>query len=472
MVLRSALGLWRAITITNKLEKEHTGEKNISLTTANLVNALKIYRYVYKAYDKRNEEVVALKRLIFHKEGSGFPLSAVREIKFLKSLSHRNIVKLKDIVTSKGCEHLDVAVKTDSKSNGVDQTKSKDENSHNISQICGNLYLVFEYIEHDLGGLIDARCKFTPRSIKCIIKQLFEVLGFLDEKKIIHRDIKSSNILISNSHHVKLADFGLARSYVTSDGREGKIDLSNNVVTMWYKSPELLLGSVRYSTAVDVWSAGCVLAEMELGRPLFPGKAELEQLDLICRTMGTPSESTWPGLTSLQNYDSFLRNGGKYTTTFRANYDQKLSDPVLSLLERVLMMDPMKRSSAKNALSNKYFHSHPLPPTDPTELEPLAVTPGASLHEFQTKQQRKKKEEESKLAAVAAERDLMMATAAAAACTALDGTTVMSSTRGDFSNDSAGATLDSRYISTGAGNHLSQQQMMPPLHQLVSMSRR
>ena len=168
-------------------------------------------------------------------------------------------------------------------------------------------------------------------------------MEFLIEKKIIHRDIKSSNILISDRHVIKLADFGLARSRIASDGREGKVDMTNNVITMWYKPPELLLGEQRYSHPVDMWSAGCVLAELELGRPIFPGKSEAEQLDLICRVLGTPTEESWPGVTSMNYHDTLLKNMPKYTSTLRQVYSQKISEPVLGLLDRIFVSDPTRR---------------------------------------------------------------------------------------------------------------------------------
>lgn len=408
------------------------------------------YGYVYRAKDKKTGELVALKRLIFHKEASGFPLCAVREIKFLKSLQHKNIVKLKDVATSKGCEHIEIPVKKDitianqtqtlhrttnddikvdgkekedmdieSKTNENDDDKDKVKSNDEMKKVkkskinkerekieiskrneggelpgCGNLYLVFEYVDHDLGGLIDSKISFPPRAIKSIMKQLLEVLDYLSEKKIIHRDIKSSNILLSNRYHVKLADFGLARSIVGPDGlREGKIDLTNNVITMWYKPPELLLGTQRYSYAVDMWSAGCVFAELELGRPLLPGKSELQQLELICKSIGTPTEESWSGVTSLPNYDSLLRNMQKYNTNFRSSYATLIPDSLIGLLERILVLDPSRRTSARIALSNNYFLTPPIAPHDPAELEPLNIDGGVSLHEFQTKQKRKQKEE-------------------------------------------------------------------------------
>jgi len=218
------------------------------------------YGYVYRAIDKRNGMEVALKRLIVHKDYMGFPLCALRELKFLKSLQHKNIVKLIDVAVSKGASHLDKAVRTErgvgaagagaegaggvaapgggkeeTKKSERDKAKERDqEASSRVLQRCANLYLVFEYVEHDLGGLVDAKYKFQPIAVKSITKQLLEVLEFLESKKILHRDIKCSNILISSHHQIKLADFGLARSALSSTtGQEGRMDLTNNVVTMW-----------------------------------------------------------------------------------------------------------------------------------------------------------------------------------------------------------------------------------------------
>eukprot|EP01032_Pedospumella_encystans_P026484 gene26484-29926_t len=166
------------------------------------------YGYVYKAKDQRNNETVALKRLLFHKKSAGFPLNAVRELKFLKCLQHKNIVQLRDVVTSRGYEETEKRVKTDSnrtvEEKKIDNDEAKNGGAGDILNLCGNLYLVFEFVEHDLGGLLDSKYRFNVREVKCIAKQLFEVLEFLAEKKVLHRDIKSSNILLTNRHQVKL----------------------------------------------------------------------------------------------------------------------------------------------------------------------------------------------------------------------------------------------------------------------------
>lgn len=276
-------------------------------------------------------------------------MCAVREIKFLKSLRHKNVVQLKDVVSSKGYEHLELPVKikasaagTDTKaSDGGDGPSTAEDDARDVLRVMGNLYFVFEFVEHDLGGLIDSKYKFTPRGIKCIMKQLFEVLDFLNDRKVVHRDIKSSNILINSRHQVKLADFGLARSLQSGDGREIKADMTNNVITLWYRPPELLMGAVRYTSAVDVWSTGCVLAELELLRPLFPGKTEADQLELICKALGTLGDETFPGVSKLPNYDNMLKNMPKYANAMKSLYAGRISTAAQGLLERILVVDPL-----------------------------------------------------------------------------------------------------------------------------------
>lgn len=167
-----------------------------------------------------------LARLILNREVTGFPLCAVREVKFLKSLQHKNIVKLKEVVTSKGCEHLELPVQARNRDNQKEPDQA--DEGKDVLKLCGNLYFVFEFIEHDLSGLMDAKHLFSERTIKCIIKQLLEVLDYLSEKKVIHRDIKPSNLLLSSRYQLKLADFGLAR-------QQQSADMTYQVVTLWYR---------------------------------------------------------------------------------------------------------------------------------------------------------------------------------------------------------------------------------------------
>lgn len=164
------------------------------------------------------------------------------------------------------------------------------------------LYLVFEYMEHDLNGLIDKKVSLDVSQVKYIMQQLLEALDYLHSNNIMHRDIKGANVLINNKGEVKLADFGLARLLDTHLVPH----YTNRVATLWYRAPELLLGSNKYTTAIDMWSLGCVFFELLTLHPLFPGDRELKVLDLIYQICGTPSEETWPGVSSLPRFDRLV----------------------------------------------------------------------------------------------------------------------------------------------------------------------
>jgi len=207
----------------------------------------KVYKARVKGTGKQNlnlkSEFVALKKILMENEKEGFPLTAIREIMILKRLNHKNIINLLEIVTSKPSEK---------------------------NKFRGNVYLVFEYMEHDLSGLVGRKYDFTVPIIKTIMKQLLLGLEYLHDNNIIHRDIKGANILINNKGELKLADFGLARLY-NPDNKIPK-NYTNKVVTLWYRAPELLLGENNYGPAIDMWSVGCVFSELLTGQPAFKGK--------------------------------------------------------------------------------------------------------------------------------------------------------------------------------------------------------
>lgn len=190
----------------------------------------KVYKARYKTTGGKNPpkaEYVALKRILMDNEKEGFPITAIRETMILKRLNHKNIINLLEIVTSKPSEK---------------------------NKFRGNVYLVFEYMEHDLSGLTDRKIDFTIPMIKCIVHQLITGVEYLHTNNIIHRDIKGANILINNKGEVKIADFGLARIHNPNPNINKKY--TNRVVTLWYRSPELLLGSTNYGPSIDMWSVG------------------------------------------------------------------------------------------------------------------------------------------------------------------------------------------------------------------------
>ena len=242
----------------------------------------------------------------------------------------------------------------------------------------GSIYMVMEFCDHDLTGLTDAGQKFTVPQIKCYMKQLLEGLAYCHAQKVLHRDIKGSNLLISHDGQLKLADFGLARAYDS----EKQHEYTNRVITLWYRPPELLLGASMYGPAIDMWSAGCIFAELLLRKPILPGKNEFEQIDLIFKLLGTPDEAEWPRCKELQYYDLILSQvPRKYSNRF----DDKFStlDPTAKdLLRKLLTLDPEKRISADEALNHEYFWTDPMPAL-PAELPKYPPS-----HEFTAKKRR------------------------------------------------------------------------------------
>lgn len=157
------------------------------------------------------------------------------------------------------------------------------------------LYFAFEYLEHDLSGLLNhPRVKFSRTQIQCYMRQLLCGVAFMHRNKILHRDIKASNLLLNNQGMLKIADFGLSRFWNEVNAKAGRY--TNKVVTLWYRSPELLLGSTSYDFSLDVWSIGCIFAELLTGRPILQGKTEIDQVRRIMK-----SRKTW-GNSCLLNY--------------------------------------------------------------------------------------------------------------------------------------------------------------------------
>src|SRR2546421_8981857 len=162
------------------------------------------------------------------------------------------------------------------------------------------LMLVFEYMDKDLKKYMDSRGDrgaLDYVTIKSFMHQLLQGIAFCHDNRVLHRDLKPQNLLINTKGQLKLADFGLARAFGIPVNT-----FSNEVVTLWYRAPDVLLGSRSYSTSIDIWSAGCIMAEMYTGRPLFPGTTNDDQLIKIFRIMGTPNDTTWPGVSQYQEY--------------------------------------------------------------------------------------------------------------------------------------------------------------------------
>lgn len=263
----------------------------------------------------KTNEYVALKTIHLEEE-EGIPSTAVREIALLKHLKHPNIVALHDVI------HM-----------------------HE------KLTMVFELLELDLKKYLDV-CQngLEMITVKSLLYQLLQGLAYCHKQRVLHRDLKPANLLLNRAGILKVADFGLARSFTMHVAH-----LKHEVITLWYRSPELLLGSTNYCTEVDIWSVGCIFAEMITGTPVFPGNSEEDQLDLIFRGCGTPTHDIWPEFTSMP---LFNENLPKHPPCTIASTIPKLAEDAdgADLLNKLLHINPNLRISAEDAMAHPFFH--------------------------------------------------------------------------------------------------------------------
>ncbi|WFD20415.1 cyclin-dependent kinase [Malassezia caprae] len=282
------------------------------------------YGIVSRARHKTTGEVVALKQLKLDKEKYGFPITSLREIHTLMEARHPHIVELQKLV---------------------------------VGSTLSQIYLVMEFVEHDLKTLLNKmRTPFLPSEIKVLLKQILSAVALMHSRWIVHRDLKTSNLLMSNRGSIKIADFGLARMF-----GDPLVNMTNLVVTLWYRTPELLMGAKRYGTEVDMWSVGCIFAELLQKEPLFPGKNEADQVSRIFYLLGQPSEATWPGYSKLPSVPTRIRAPSRSQLDHRFRY---CTEATRDLLQRMLTYDPSRRITAEEALQHPYFQESP-PPAHP-----------------------------------------------------------------------------------------------------------
>lgn len=273
---------------------------------------------VFKGRNRQTGEFVALKEIHLDSE-EGTPSTAIREISLMKELKHENIVGLHDVI----------------------HTENK-------------LMLVFDYMDGDLKKYMDTkgdRGALHPDLIKSFMYQLLKGVDFCHKNKVLHRDLKPQNLLINSIGQLKVGDFGLARAFGIPVNT-----FSNEVVTLWYRAPDVLLGSRTYNTSIDIWSAGCIMAEMYTGRPLFPGTTNEDQINRIFRIMGTPTERTWPGITQFPEYKN---NFQVYATQDLRAILSMIDQDGIDLLQKMLQLRPELRISAEKALDHRWFKTLP-----------------------------------------------------------------------------------------------------------------
>jgi len=293
---------------------------------------------VFKARNRKTQEVVALKKILMENEKEGFPITALREIKILKLMRNENIVNLIEIC----------------------RTKASQFNRQRPS-----IYLVFEFCEHDLAGLLsNTAIRFSLGEMKKIMQMLCNALYFIhfdrSKKAFVHRDLKTANILITKSGVLKLADFGLARGIsLLKDPLKNRY--TNRVVTLWYRPPELLLGERLYGPPIDMWGVGCIMGELWTRCPIMQGNTEQHQLKLICNLCGSITPEVWPEVDKLDLYTKMdlPQNMKRRVKERLCSYVKDSS--ALDLIDKLLCLDPKKRCDADTALMHDFFYKEPMP---------------------------------------------------------------------------------------------------------------
>lgn len=271
------------------------------------------YGVVYRARDRETGNTVALKKIKLEVDDEGIPSTTLREIAVLKQLVHPNVVGLYDVLQNNG-----------------------------------RLYLVFEYLDYDLKKFMDRHKRpLDPHVVMSFTYQLLLGLEYCHVRGVMHRDLKPQNLLVNNEGYIKLADFGLARAFIPPIR-----PYTHEVVTLWYRAPEILLGSRTYGLPVDIWSAGTIFAEMINKRALIPGDSEIDEIFKIFMLRGTPDEESWPGVTALEDWNDSFPVWPPLRLESRM---KEVSDEGLDLLDQMLQLNPMDRISARQALRHPYF---------------------------------------------------------------------------------------------------------------------
>lgn len=308
---------------------------------------------VYKGIHLETQRQVAMKRIIINMEKDLFPITAQREITILKKLSHRNVIKLLEMV--------------------YDFPPSSNQNSHTMIQDdptipkpSKSFYMILPYMVADLSGVLhNPRITLKMTDIKNMMLQILEGLNYIHCSKFMHRDIKTANILIDHNGILKIADFGLARLYYGSPpnlkypgGAGTGAKYTSVVVTRWYRAPELVLGDKYYTTAVDIWGVGCVFAEFFEKKPILQGTSDVDQGHAIFKLLGTPTKDEWEMAKYLPGKELLSTS---YKSTLKERFGQYLNDTGLHFLEKLLALDPMKRYTTMAAKLDPFFTEEPLP---------------------------------------------------------------------------------------------------------------
>ncbi|OCF35097.1 CMGC/CDK/CDK7 protein kinase [Kwoniella heveanensis BCC8398] len=297
---------------------------------------------VYKGTEKATGRKVAIKKIKVGEMKDGLDMTALREVKFLQELHHPNIIALLDVFSVKQ-----------------------------------NVNLVLEFLDTDLEAVIrDKALIFQNADIKSWMAMSLRGLEYIHRHGVLHRDLKPNNLLISANGELKIADFGLAREFGDAGSK-----MTCQVITRWYRPPELLFGSRFYSTAVDMWSIGTIFVELILRVPFLAGETDIDQLKKTFHAMGTPTEQEWPGYTKLPDYHDV----GAYPKNPWWNMISSIGKEGQDLARDMLKFDPLTRPSAKQALQHRFFSSYPRPTAPKALPKPLAELRPRELAPDETK---------------------------------------------------------------------------------------
>ncbi|XP_058179171.1 protein IMPAIRED IN BABA-INDUCED STERILITY 1-like isoform X1 [Rhododendron vialii] len=289
------------------------------------------YSSVFRARNLDTGKIVALKKVRFDNFEPESVRFMAREITILRKLDHPNIIKLEGLIASR---------------------------------LSCSIYLVFEYMEHDIAGLLSCPdIEFSEAQVKCYMKQLLSGLEHCHSRGVMHRDIKGANLLVNNEGVLKIADFGLA-NFCNSGPSGDRQPLTSRVVTLWYRPPELLLGSTDYGASVDLWSVGCVFAELLVEKPILQGRTEVEQLHKIFKLCGSPPEDYWKK--SKLPHATLFKPQHPYECSLWETF-KDIPKPSVHLIKTLLAVEPYKRGTASSALASEYFTTKPCA-SDPSSL--------------------------------------------------------------------------------------------------------
>jgi serine/threonine-protein kinase BUR1 len=328
----------------NKLNKSNKSNKSNLITPMSKLSDYDLYNQlgqgtfgvVTKARQKNSNKLVAIKKFIITDKKEGFPITAFREITIMKKLKNLNILQIIDIIY-----------------------ESNNNNSF--------FYTVSPYISSDLNGLLNnPRINLSLSQIKSLMLQILNGINYIHQSGYLHRDIKTANILLDHFGIVKIADFGLARlfhgdvpKFSNSPPGGGKFEYTGLVVTRWYRPPELLLGDRKYTTAVDIWGIGCVFGELFIKKPIFEGKSDIHQAEIIFKLLGSPTPENFPNAHLINRNNINLKIN--YSRNLELKFNSFMSNDALNLFSGMLTLDPMKRFNAVKCLESDFFKLDPLP---------------------------------------------------------------------------------------------------------------